>query len=620
MMISRRLLTYVLASVAAVLVLVGAAYGLDRLGHRNEIMRGVSVRGVDLGGMDEAAAIDQLAAIESDLNAVPITVEVGGQTFTLVGDDVGFRLDLDAAYRSAFELGRQGSALTQMRWWAGHLFGSEEVPITGGVDPESVRQLVAFYEEEALDAPPFDGDIEVDGTTPVAVYPRVGQGINEQTSISRINNALNADSPPATITLDVVDVPPVLSVSDIDTALQQARLLLAGPIQLTRTDPEATVTLTVDQLARALITTVVRQPIPMLDVGFDPEVVDSLLTPVRAEFEAPPKDASLEIDSDDNVTIVPGRPGSLIDATLAAEAAETAARTGTRSAELPFQDGAQPDVTTEDIEALGVVEKLSEFTTFHPCCQARVTNIHLFADIVDGTLVAPGEELSLNELVGQRTSERGFQPAPTIIGGKLEDTVGGGVSQFATTFYNAVFDAGLEDITHKPHSYYFSRYPEGIEATINWPQPDLIFRNDTNAYVLIKTEYTDESITVKFFGDNAGRSVTTRNVSDRYGYTDFTTEYIADPNRDPELGEKVEVSGTRGWSVKVTRIITNADGTTVEQTWVAVYRPQPREVVVHPCLIPEGARGYTGEECPEPETTTTTIVEDSTTTTTEAGG
>lgn len=608
---------YVLASVAGVFVLFFAAYGLDRLGHRDEIMRGVTVRGVDLGGLDEVAAREQLGLIEADLNAQPLAVQVAGQEFTLTGDEVGYRIDADSAFQAAFSMGREGSVLSQVAWWAGHLFGNEDVPLSGAVDPEAVSQLVAFYEEEALDSPPFDGDIEVDGVTPVAVYPRAGQGVNEQTSMSRISNALDADPRPASITLDVVDVPPALSVSDIDNALAQARLLLGGPIELTRTDPDATVTLTVDQLARALVTTVVEQPIPMLDIGFDPAVVDSLLAPVRAEFEAPPTDAFLEIGEDDSISIVPGRPGSLIDADLAAQAAEQAARTGSRTAELPFQDGAEPEVTTEDIEALGIVEKLSEFTTFHPCCQARVVNIHLFADFVDGTLVPPGEELSLNELVGQRTSERGFQPAPTIIGGKLEDTVGGGVSQFATTFYNAVFDAGLEDITHKPHSYYFSRYPEGIEATINWPQPDLVFRNDTDAYILIKTEYTDESITVKFFGDSGGRRVTTRNVSDRYAYTDFPTEYTPDPERAPELGEKVEVSGTRGWSVKVTRIITYPDGRTDEQTWVAVYRPQPREVVVHPCLIPEGAKGYTGEECPEP---TTTTVGESTTTTTEAGG
>ena len=156
----------------------------------------------------------------------------------------------------------------------------------------------------------------------------------------------------------------------------------------------------------------------------------------------------------------------------------------------------------------------------------------------------------------------------------------------------------------------------GIEATINWPTPDLVFRNDTDAAILIKTEYDDESITVKFFGDNGGR-VVDQEVSGRFAFREFPTEYLPNPERLPEEGERVEVKGADGWSVRVKRIITFPDGTVEEEEWIVTYRPQPREVEVHPCLIPEDAENYTGEECPEPSTTTTTG--DGTTTTTAGG-
>lgn len=611
----RRLLAYVVVGLTGIIVLVGTLFAFDRMAHTDEVLRGVSVGSVDLGGLDQAGAAAALQALQDEMYEETLPVRVEDTTFALQPGSVDFQIDKAAAFAEAERLGRQGSIITQFRWWLGHLFDTENLPIPGTVSSEAVDQLILLYEEEALDTPPFEGAIEVEDTTPIAVYPTAGKGIDERSAEGRIRRALVQQPWPESVTLDVVDVPPTLSVTDIDNALVDAQLLLAGPIELTRTDPDASVVLTEDQLARALISTAVTNSIPHMDVGFDPAVIDSLLAPVRAEFEAPPKNAEIRIDEEDNVVLFPGRPGALIDAELAAAAAEEAARLGTRTAELPFQDGALPEVTTEDLEQLGIEEKISEFTTFHPCCQARVTNIHLFADIVDGTIVMPGEELSLNELVGQRTTERGFLPAPTIIGGKLEDTVGGGVSQFATTFYNAVFDAGLEDIAHKPHSYYFSRYPEGIEATISWPQPDLVFRNDTEAAILIRTEYTDESITVKFFGDNGGRRVTTRDVSDRYGFTNPPTEYILNPDRAPEDGERVVVSGAQGWSVKVTRVITYPDGRTDEDSWVVIYRPQPREVELHPCLIPEGAAGHTGEECPEPETTTTTAPPDGSSTT-----
>ena len=600
------------ASVVGLLVLVLGAFGLDRMAHSGEVFRGVSVGGTDLGGLDEEAAMSALLGLEDRLVTETLPVVVESTQFDLDPATVGFNVDEAAAFADAMAIGREGGLLDQFRWWLDNVFAANDLPIPATIDSGDLSTLLTTYESDALDSPPFNGSIDIEDSTPVARYPAPGKGINPLTAEVRISRAL-IQQPRPSVTLDVVSIPPVMTVADVDNAVREAQLLLSGSIELTRSDPDVTVEFSQEDLAEALVVDTQLEPIPTIDVGFDPERIGALLEPVRAQLEAPPKDAELIIDEDDNVILQEGTPGSLVDAELAAEAAEAAARRGTRTAELPFEDGAQPDVTTEDLAQLGIEEKVSEFTTFHPCCQARVTNIHLFADAVDGTIVLPGEQLSLNELVGQRTVENGFLPAPTIVGGKLEDTVGGGVSQFATTFYNAVFYGGYEDVTHLAHSYYFSRYPEGIEATISWPAPDLVFRNDTDAAVLIKTEYTDESITVKFFGDNGGREVEGI-VSDRFGWTDPPVEYIPLVERDPEDGERVVVQGARGWSVTVTRIITFPDGSEEESSWTVRYRAQPREIEAHPCIIPEGANGHTGEECPSDETTTT--VEDGGSTTT----
>ena len=185
------------------------------------------------------------------------------------------------------------------------------------------------------------------------------------------------------------------------------------------------------------------------------------------------------------------------------------------------------------------------------------------ADAVDGTVVWPGETFSLNEHVGQRTTEKGYVPAPMILRGELVDDVGGGVSQFATTFYNAVFFGCYEDVEHTPHSYYFSRYPEGREATISWTFPDLKFRNDTNAVVVIDTSYTSSSITVSFLGNNGGRTCESR-TSERFNPTEPAVEYVSDGGLNPGT-EIVDQSGWGGFSVTITRIMTTPDGEVIEQ-------------------------------------------------------
>jgi hypothetical protein len=235
---------------------------------------------------------------------------------------------------------------------------------------------------------------------------------------------------------------------------------------------------------------------------------------------------------------------------------------------------------------MGPITRQSAFTTEHPAGQPRVTNIHLMADAVDGAIVMPGESFSLNGHVGQRTEEEGYVPAPMILRGEIVDDVGGGVSQFATTFYNAVFYGCYEDVSHRPHSYYFSRYPEGREATISWPEPDLVFRNDSDAVVIIDTSYSSTSITVKFFGNNGGRDCESKS-SERYDFVDWTTDYEADTTGTVIPGQQIrEQSGGEGWSIDITRLMTMPDGSVREQVWTHRYQPRPEIIIVHRCEVP----------------------------------
>ncbi|MEA1903926.1 MAG: VanW family protein, partial [Actinomycetota bacterium] len=370
---------------------------------------------------------------------------------------------------------------------------------------------------------------------------------------------------------------------------------------------------------------------PQIVHGFDPEVIDLYLSPIRAQYEAEPVDARFQI-SGNTIVIIPGKRGTRIDETETATKLLQAGQTGSRLGQLPLVEDADPDVTTQELEDLGIKHLVSSFTTYHSCCQDRVINIQLMADTIDEHIVMPGGEFSINGFVGQRTAEKGYVPAGTIVAGELVDTVGGGVSQFATTMYNAIFWAGLQDIDHKPHSYYFSRYPEGIEATVNWQTPQLIFRNNTDKAIMIDTQYTGKSITVRIFGDNDGRTVVgdhaggktsihvdsaggpnalwvDAHVSDRYSVTGpGGPRYKANPNL--ALDQQVQTQKPRdGWSVSITRTSTRGGEQVVEETeWVARYLPQFEVIEVNPCY-------FQGEGACDPPTTTTMPPTGSTTTT-----
>ena len=216
-------------------------------------------------------------------------------------------------------------------------------------------------------------------------------------------------------------------------------------------------------------------------------------------------------------------------------------------------------------------------------------------------MVKPGETFSVNQVVGPRTRANGFVPAPTIEEGEMVDTLGGGISQFATTFFNAVFHGGYDILERQPHTYYFARYPMGHEATLSYPKPDLVFRNDTDAGALIRCEYGDTFIRVKIFGDNGGRKVTAK-VSGQFDIKRPPVQLFPNRKLSPNR-EKVRYGGMIGWSVVVSRLLTFPDGSRREEKRKVIYNPRPREVEVHPCRIPKDEPGYTGEECPVPTDT-----------------
>lgn len=216
------------------------------------------------------------------------------------------------------------------------------------------------------------------------------------------------------------------------------------------------------------------------------------------------------------------------------------------------------------------IERVSRFTTYHDCCEARVTNIQVMADALDGYVVLPGEIFSINETLGPRTAEKGYVPA-----GYLENSesaccvIGGGTSQFGTTIYNAIFWGGFEDIYHKPHSRYIDRYPVGIEATMGYPTLDVKFRNDTDTIVIIRTSHTSTSITVELWGDAGGWQVSGYHPR---GAQRSKISVISNEGRKVSGSVTGSASYSGGGVARVYRTITEIDGTKRSESWYWRYR------------------------------------------------
>lgn len=583
---------YIFAAIAIALLAPFVAYGFSRMITSGEIPSGVTAAGIDLGGLGEDDALQALLDYEEELQRLPAFFRVDDLRIQVEPGEFGLDIDEERALTAAFEQRPTSGLFSNFAsWWGSWGAVDAEIPIRVTYDTDAFDALMATWELEAIADPAFPGNVVVRNGVAMPEYPRAGVGIDRAEAQTLVHDAIATRERPEVV-LPTRDLVPKLTDDDIDDAVDRANMFLSDGITLVSEDPEFVLEVSAADLDRAFF--IERNDAvdpPVFDMGYRPEPLTLLVTPFREQLEVEPRDAEFVVEEDDTVTLLESRNGTLIDMGLIAEGLEEAAATEDRTGPFPFGEGTLPLFTTEDALAMGPITKVSEFTTEHPSGQDRVKNIQRFADEIDGALVMPGEEFSLNGYVGPRTEADGYVPAPTIIGGEIIDTVGGGVSQFATTFYNAVFYGCYEDIAHKPHSYYFTRYPEVNEATINWPEPDLVFRNDTDALVIIKTAYTPSSITVKFFGNNGGK-VCTRELGQRFAFRPWKTEFRENPELDP--GQEVKVqTGTDGWTNTVNRIVTFPDGSVVVEPFEWSYRARNEIIEVHPCMIADNEL-----ECP----------------------
>lgn len=573
----------------AIALLPLGIYLADRSVSSNEIARNVTVAGVPVGGLDRSEAMRTVEAYEERLRTNTGVFTVNGQTFKLSPVSVGLEAGVAPAIDDAFAVGRDKGMFENFASWISSFSNAEDVDLAIEFDDDAMETQIETWEEQAIPNPAFGGAVDIEDGIVVTQYPEDGLALDQQTAYRQVATELSTLDK-AGVTIVVVESTPTLTDADVDAAALELSQMIDAPITMTDTESGFRTTFSIESLMAAARTDISADGTSFTNT-FDVATVLEVLDPRRTEYEIDPVDAKFDIDLEtDDITIVPGRSGTLLD-TAALVANMKAAALGSGVGPFPLVVGQPPSFTTEAAEAFTTLGPLAGFTTEHPANQPRVTNIQKMADAVNGAIVLPGDEWSINDHVGERTETKGYVAAPAIIDGSPyccdhPANIGGGVSQFGTTLYNAVFFSCLEDVSHKPHSLYFTRYPMGREATLGVPGPDVRFANNTDHPVVIATGYTDTSITVKMYGDNGGLSCTDV-THEKEDIVEFGKTLVADTEGTLKPGQSTDVrSGIDGFLVRVDRVVTYPDGRTeTDLNLVHRYRPLSEQTMVHRCEL-----------------------------------
>lgn len=455
------------------------------------VAQNVTLAGEHVGGMTRAELEEVAAHVASRYATAAVEVRAPGGGFSSDAKALGLTVQIPPTVDAIMAIDRSGPAVDRFLDWARSFLGARTAPLRTSVDESSVHRVVA--EKDTARVPATEPGIKaVDGRLQ-AVEGKPGSGIDAVDLMNAVR-AVAAKGLPIQVEVQRGSVAPRFSIEDAARLAAEAETLTAPGLQVKAGNKESTVPA---ELLRGWVRS---EP---TDAGLrffiDEKAATAGLRKFIPQPDPKPKEAAYTV-AGGQITIAPGKPGLVCctDAAGGVVAEAVLSRTAQRVV-LPTKEVQPKNVVLEDPVALGLKEQVSTFTTNHPAGQPRVANIHLMADLLKGQVIKPGGSFSVNRFVGERTPEKGFVVDRVIEKGKFEESVGGGISQFATTLFNAGFFAGMEFPNYQSHSLYISRYPYGREATLSYPNPDLEIRNPSPYSVMIWPSYTGSSITVSLY-------------------------------------------------------------------------------------------------------------------------
>ena len=532
---------------------------------------GSSISGVAVGGMSLSEARQAVAAQTQDVLDDPVTVTVNGSSAQITPSKAGVSVDAEASVERLTRFTLNPATIFNR-------FTGARVDAVVNVDPVALTGALGSHLDE-LATGTANASVILNGTTPVLIPASAGNGVDIAASVRRLT--ANWPLGKTTIELDAGQARPTITDAAAQAFINDTlNPLLSAPLTITAAGTDAAsisagdVTLSPEQVA-GLVT--ISSSGTALSAALDADMLyDTVVSTMGADVEVAPQSATWTIDGSDEGAptatpqyVAPAN-GRVIDRQALADGAlkaGTSSATG-RTVTLPLVSK-EPALTTAAAD-WNITEFISDYSTPFYSEPGRDQNLRRGAELLNGKIVMPGQVFSTEEALGEVDEEHGFAAAGVISDGKHVDAIGGGLSQIGTTMFNAAFEAGMDDVEHHPHTYWFSRYPAGREATIWTGEKDVKFGNSTPYPVLIQAWVSGEEVHVRLWSTRYYEvSITSGEKTD---YRPVKTVTASGPGCEAYSG------GNAGFDITVTRSRKAPDKTVPDDVLTTKYEADNRIV------------------------------------------
>jgi vancomycin resistance protein YoaR len=567
----------------------GALVGFLFAGSPARIAAGVRVAGVNVGGLTASQATGKLERQADAVSQVPVVFTAAGHTWRLRPANLGVEADWHAAVRLALQQGDGLGPFRGLRRIGVRVLGADVSP------PTRVTERSLDYElgrmSRAIDSRHRDAAIVLHGLRAKMVGGSTGRVLDREAAGTTLVQALAGLRRGGHVDLPVGIDKPSVGAADLQPVLAQVRRALSRPVRMNL--GAASWWLPKRQLAAILA--LPHDGARKLEIGGPG--AKRYFKRLGHGINRPAQNASFNVLESGRVAVVPAKLGRVIslrptERSILAAALSPAARNA-----RVVVTGQPPDRTTGEARAMGITTRVGRYETIYGGDSNRIHNVQLVARLVDRKLIAPGSTFSFNQTTGARTADKGFLEAPVIINGELQTGLGGGVCQVSTTVFNAAYEAGLKITSRTNHALYISHYPQGRDATVNYPDVDLQFVNDTDRWLLLRTFVGSSSLVVDLYGAPLHRRVESETRP-------LVTTGGAPVKRIPDASlyvgvNVVDESGSPSSSTSVRRKVYSSSGALLyDNTWYSSYRGEVRVVRVGTKPRPKKKIGPTGASGP----------------------
>ncbi|NPV76502.1 MAG: hypothetical protein HPY59_09005 [Anaerolineae bacterium] len=552
------------------------------------IYPGVSVAGVEIGGLDPSQAAAKIAEQIVYPQTGHILISDQDKTWAIKPLEAGLFLDAETSAQTAFKYGRSGSLFRRLDEQLNARQNKRDLPPNLIFDQRMAFQYLTRLAEE-VNQPLVEPSISVEGTS-VAIHPgQVGRSVDIPATLERLTAQMQTLRD-GIVPLVVTETQP--TIIDLDAQAELAQRILSEPVLLSLpAGQEGAGPWNIEPVDMAKMLVFERQQdgdSARYQIAISEQKLRALLSEIAPQIKLDPADARFIFNDDTHqLDLIQS---AVIGRTLDIENSIRTVQQRVLAGEhvIPLELVLTPpritnEVTAEQLGITGLVR--SEISYFYGSGAARVQNIQAAASRFHGLLIAPGETFSMAAALGDISLDNGYAEALIIYGDRTIKGVGGGVCQVSTTLFRAAFFAGFPIVERHAHAYRVSYYEKtagneidpnlaGLDATVFVPLVDLKFTNDTPYWLLMETYVspTYSTINWKFYSTPDGRSV----QWDTTGPVDIVKAPKPIYRENPELatGEVKQVDWPAdGADVTVNRRVYKGDTLLFQDTFRTHYQP-----------------------------------------------